>query len=88
MLTKQDLLDLQFIEIRHKLVDLAAFLDRMDRHSGPEDYRDAAMRRALPVLLESRADRARVILEMLSDSTEEPLPRAEFQGAFGAPKTT
>ena len=84
MPSKQELLDLQFIEARHKLLDLAAFLDRIDRHPGAEDYRFAAMKDALPILLETRPDRAKAILEALSDSTTEPIPKAAFQGAFGA----
>lgn len=85
MPSKKDLLDLQFIEARHKLLDLAAFLDRIDRHSGEDDYRFAAMKAALPILLETRPDRARAILESFSDPTTEPIPQASFQGAFGAP---
>ncbi len=85
MPTKQDLLDLQFIEARHKLLDLAAFLDRIDRHPGEGDYRFIAMKNALPILLENRPDRTPAILEALSDQTTEPIPQAAFQGAFGAP---
>ena len=86
MPSKKDLLDLQFIEARHKLLDLAAFLDRIDRHPGEDDYRFAAMKSTLPILLEDRPDRARAILEALSDQTTEPIPQAAFQGAFGAPR--
>lgn len=82
---KKELLDLQFIDARHKLLDLAAFLDRMDRAGGDEDFRLAALRSVLPVLLEPRGDRVRAILEVLSDPTTEPIPQATMQGAFGAP---
>jgi hypothetical protein len=85
MPSKQDLLDLQFIEARHKLIDLAAFLDRIDRHPGAADFRLAAMKNALPILLSERRDRARAILEAFSDDSTD-LPRtAPFQGACGAP---
>lgn len=86
MPSKQELLDLHFIETRHKLIDLAAFLDRIDRHPGEGDYRLTALKAALPLLLESRPDRAKAILEALSDPTTEPIPQAAFQGAFGAPQ--
>jgi hypothetical protein len=85
MTTKQDLLDHQFIEARHKLLDLAAFLDRIDRHPGEDDYRYAAMLRTLPILLQNRPDRTKAILEALSDSSTEPISQVSFQGAFGAP---
>jgi hypothetical protein len=85
MPSKQEILDLQFIEARHKLLDLAAFLDRIDRHPGDDDFRMAALRETLPLLLSDRPDRARAILEAMSDPTAEPIPQAAFQGAFGAP---
>lgn len=87
MPTKQELLDLQFIAVRHQLVDVAAFLDRLDRHPGPPDFRLEAMKAALPILLSDRPDRARAVLEAFSDPTTEPIPMAAFQGAFGAPLT-
>ncbi len=84
MPTKQELLDLQFIEARHKLIDLAAFLDRIDRHPGADDFRYAALQAAIPILLSQRPDRARGVLDALSDHSHEPIPKAAFQGALGA----
>jgi hypothetical protein len=84
MPSKKELLDLQFIDARHKLIDLAAFLDRIDRHEGEEDYRYAALKNALPILLADRPDRARAVLESLSDHSTEISGSAPFQGAFGA----
>jgi hypothetical protein len=88
MPSKKDILDLQFIDARHKLIDLAAFLDRLDRHAGPEDFRADSLKKALPILLEDRPDRARAVLESMSDHSTEILPSAPFQGAFGAPGKT
>ncbi len=84
MPSKKELLDLQFIDARHKLIDLAAFLDRIDRHEGTDDYRYTAMKTALPILLADRPDRARAVLEAFSDHTTEVSESAPFQGAFGA----
>lgn len=84
MPSKKELLDLQFIDARHKLIDLAAFLDRIDRHAGEEDYRYTALKCALPILWADRPDRARAILESFSDHTTEVSASAPFQGAFGA----
>ena len=83
---KSELLNLQFIEARHSLVELAAFLDRFDRHEGPPDFRHEALKKALPILLENRPDRARKILESISDPSSDPVPHASTQGASGAPK--
>jgi hypothetical protein len=80
----QDLPDLQFIEARHKLLDLAAFLDRIDRHQGAADLRIKAMKQALPILLAERPDRAKAILEAFSDPTTVAVPEAPRNGACGA----
>ena len=84
--TQTELLDLQFMEARCKLIDLAAFLDRLQRHPGEPDYRLAALKSALPLLLSEDPGRARAVLEALSDPTTDPIPAATFQGAFGAPR--
>ena len=86
MPTKQELLDFQFIDARHKLIDLAAFLDRIDRHPGESDYRHDALKKALPILLSGGPDRARAVLEAFSDLSEEIPDTAPFQGATGAPR--
>lgn len=77
---------MQFIDARSRVIDVAAFLDRVDRHSGDEDdHRLAALRRALPILLAENSGRAKAVLEALSD-TSETLPKsASIQGATGAP---
>ena len=84
MPSKKELLDLQFIDARHKLIDLAAFLDRIDRHEGEDDYRFTALKNALPILLAGRPDRARAVLESFSDHSIVISNSAPFQGAFGA----
>lgn len=84
MPSKKELLDLQFIDARHKLIDVAAFLDRIERHPGEDDYRLDAMKKALPILLADRPDRARAVLEAFSDHSTEISQSAPFQGAFGA----
>lgn len=86
MLSKQQIADLHFLEARCQLIDLAAFLDRIDRHPGEADFRVDALKRSLSVLREDRPDRAKAILDALSDATSEPIPAATVQGAFGAPK--
>lgn len=86
MPTKRDILDLHFMDARCKLIDLAAFLDRVERHEGDADFRLDAFRQALPILLSEKPDRARAVLEALSDPSAEPIEAATIQGAFGAPR--
>lgn len=85
MPSKKDLLDLQFIDARHMLINLAAFLDRMDRHPGDADYRLTALKAAIPMVLENRPDRAKGVLEAMSDHSTDLPQTAPFQGAMGAP---
>lgn len=86
-LTGPQVVDLYFMEHRAKLLDLAAFLDRLDRATPPAgtaDVRVRALRRAIPLLLDGQSDRARRILDLLSDHSLEPIAVAPGQGAIGA----
>jgi hypothetical protein len=85
MLSKKELLDMQFIDARARLIDLAAFLDRIDRHEGGDDIRLRYFMAAVPILLEDRPDRAKAVLEKFSDHTSDLSETAPFQGASGAP---
>jgi hypothetical protein len=78
--------DLGFLDARIKLIDVAAFLDRVQRHGQDGDYRVEALEKAIPELLSDGPGRARRVLEALSDMTEEPIEAATIQGAFGAPR--
>jgi|GEM_PF-81963 len=82
--TKQAVLDQYFIEVRAKLIEVAAFLDRVDRAEGEGDYRIAAFREALKALDGSEAARARNILLALSDPTTAPVAAAKGKAASGA----
>ncbi len=80
------LVDLQFIDARARVIDVASFLDRMDRHGQSSDYRVEALKKALLEVLKDEQGRARRVLELLSDHSPEPIPAATIQGAFGAPR--
>lgn len=82
--TKKELLDHYFIEVRHKLIEVAAFLDRVDRAEGEDDYRIKAFRAALKELERAEPERAKQILLALSDPTTEPIPAAKGKSAAGA----
>lgn len=85
-LSGQDVVERYFMEHRAKLLDIAAFLDRLDRAGPPtgrEDVRARALRRAIPLLLDGAGDRTRRILELLSDHSREPIPAASTQAALG-----
>jgi hypothetical protein len=83
-MTREQVLDLYFMEARAKLIDLAAFLDRVERGEGKEDWRLAAFRQALEELNSAGTDRAKRVLLSLSDPTTEPIPTATVKGAVGA----
>jgi hypothetical protein len=83
-MTRQQVLDLYFMENRAKLIDIAAFLDRVDRASGEADFRLQAFREALGCLSQSKPERARNVLLSLSDPTQQPIETAPGKGAVGA----
>lgn len=85
--TGQQVIDTYFMEHRAKLVDVAAYLDRVDRGQGslPDDIRDKAFRQAIAILTDGESHRARRILELLSDHTSDMPQSAEgMKGAAGA----
>ncbi len=81
---RQQLLDLYFMEARAKLIDLAAFLDRIDRGEGEADFRYAAFKKALKELNGRQPQRAKRVLLSLSDPTKAPIAKAPGKGAIGA----
>lgn len=83
-LDRRQVLDLYFLEARGKLLEVAAFLDRLDRAPGEADFRLAALREAIRCLEGPVADRAERLLCVLSDPTTEPIPKAPGKGAVGA----
>ena len=83
-MTRQQMLDLYFMEARAKLIDIAAFLDRVERSEGEADFRMTGFTKALKTLGTEKSQRARNVLLALSDPTTEPIPAATTKAACGA----
>lgn len=83
-----EILELYFIENRARLLDIAAFLDRIDRYPGAsearEDFRYRALLQAIELLNRREGDRTAAIQQLFSDPTSEPLASAVGLKAFGA----
>ena len=72
------------MDARHKLIDVAAFLDRVEGAEGDEDFRMTAFRDAIKHLEDTGNDRAKDVLMAFSDPTKEPIATAPGKGACGA----
>ena len=94
-MTRQQVLDLYFLDARHKLIEIAAFLDRVERADGSsspsvstrqakEDFRFKAFRSALGELANNKKDKAKKVLLAFSNLTTELVAKAEGKGATGA----
>ena len=85
-MSRSQVLDLYFIEARSKLIDVAAFLDRIERAGGDDDFRMRAFREALRALAAEGggARHAENALLVFSDPTREPVERAGGKAASGA----
>lgn len=83
----RELTDEYFIENRNRLLEIAAFLDRMDR-ADPErsarDFRLAAFREALAILAGTGPEYVSQIQLLLSDPRSEPIPVLDRKSALGA----
>ena len=83
-MTRQQVLDHYFMDARSKLIDLAAFLDRVDRAGGEADFRLKAFRHALKELSRKDPQRAKHVLLAFSDPTTKPIAKATTKAACGA----
>lgn len=77
-----------FIENRTRLLEIAAFLDRLDRASdastSADDFRMLAFKRALDVLASSDPDKIGHVQLIFSDLTIEPKAKLDSKSAAGA----
>ena len=84
-LSAKALVDEYFIENRTRLLELAAFLDRLDRADAgypSQDFRIKAFTEGLAML--AKPDRLDRIQLLLSDPTTEPLEALDRKSAIGA----
>jgi hypothetical protein len=84
MMTRQQVLDLYFLDARHKLIELAAFLDRVERAGGGDDFRLRAFRAALKEAAGTKKQKAKRVLLAFSDPTIRSVAKAAGKGACGA----
>lgn len=82
--TNVNLVDLGFMDSRSKLIDLAAFLDRVQQAGQDGDFRVIALKRAIQLLNLDQPQRAKEVLLSFSDPSTEPIEKATMQGAIGA----
>ena len=86
-LSQRELIDLYFLEQRNNLLELAAFLDRLDRSvelDGEDDFRLKALRESLQVLAAARQGRVAAVHTILSDPRTDLLPELDQKAAKGA----
>ena len=76
------------MDSRAKLIDIASFLDRIERMDGEPDFRHPAFMEALQAMQNPPSGKTRVqaVLESLSDHSEAPLETATIGFAYGANK--
>jgi hypothetical protein len=86
-LTATELVDEYFIENRNRLLEIAAFLDRIDRADpgvGARDFRMQVFSEGVAALSGAAPARLAHIQMLLSDPNAEPLPALDRKGAVGA----
>ena len=85
-LTGTEIVDEYFIENRTRLLEIAAFLDRVERADpsvAARDFRMQVLNEAVQALA-GTSDRLMRIQMLLSDPTVEPLDRMDRKSALGA----
>ena len=79
---KPNAVDLYFLDARSKLIDIGAFMDRVERDGLADDFRYQAFLRALEAL--DADEKAKAVLLALSDPTRQVIPAATTKAACGA----
>lgn len=86
-LTQRELIDEYFMEHRVQVLDLAAFLDRLERArelDAEGDFRLRSIRDALAVLTDGAGDRVQRAQMIFSDPRTELLDELDQKSAKGA----
>lgn len=86
-LTQRELIDEYFMEQRVKVLDLAAFLDRLERArelDAGDDFRLRSVRAALDVLAGGAGDRVQRVQMIFSDPRSDLLDALDTKSAKGA----
>ena len=76
-----------FIENRHRLMEVAAFLDRLDRAGtgqAKQDFRMKAFHEAIQLLSSNEPGRVAQMQMIFSDPTTDPRPALDRKAAYGA----
>ena len=84
MNNRKEILDLYFLDARSRLIDIAAFMDRVNRSEGQADFRYSQFLEALNELGDTSSNQAEKVLLTFSDPTEDPIPKATTKAACGA----
>ena len=84
MNNRKEILDLYFLDARSRLIDIAAFMDRVNRSEGQADFRYSQFLEALNELGGDASNQAEKVLLTFSDPTEDPIPKATTKAACGA----
>lgn len=86
-LSQREIIDTYFMENRSRILDVAAFLDRLERareKDAEDDFRYRALREALNALVGDSATRTKDIQMLLSDPNTDLLDERDQQNADGA----
>lgn len=87
-LQAKEALEKYFLDNRARMLEIASFLDRIDRYSGSseakEDFRYKSLLNALKVILETDKERTKKIQLLFSDHSVDPVKDIADPKAYGA----
>ena len=87
-MSAKEILEMYFLDNRARLLEIASFLDRIDRYSGPShaksDFRYRSFVKALKAVMETEGERTKRVQLLFSDPSVEPIDTVDDPKAYGA----
>ncbi len=87
-MSAKEALEKHFLDNRARMLEIASFLDRIDRYKdspkAKDDFRYRSFIKALKIIIESEKERTKNVQLIFSDLSAGPIEKVVDPGAYGA----
>lgn len=87
-MSAKEILETYFLDNRARLLEIASFIDRIDRYRDSEtakdDFRYKSFVKALKIIIDTKEERTKNVQLLFSDLSAEPIESVVDPKAYGA----